>query len=79
MVRAILVAIAIYFVLKLLRGRHLAPKQKRDLRIDDVLETDPVSGVRVPRKQALTEVIDGKTYYFCSEDTKKEFLQKRSA
>ena len=44
------------------------------MRTTDVLETDPICGMKVdPEKAIHTGVKDGKTYYFCSAGCKKKF------
>jgi YHS domain-containing protein len=45
----------------------------------DILVTDPVAGVEMPRFAArCTLESGGKTYYFVSEDTRREFEAKQS-
>ncbi|MCG0275237.1 MAG: YHS domain-containing protein [Thermosediminibacteraceae bacterium] len=34
---------------------------------------DPVCGMRVSKKNAITRQINGKTYYFCSEECANSF------
>lgn len=36
---------------------------------------DPVCGVQVDEEDALTASYAGRTYYFCSEDCREEFLE----
>lgn len=38
---------------------------------------DPVCGVYVNPNTAIKETVDGKTYYFCSEECAREFLSNR--
>ncbi|AGB18403.1 YHS domain-containing protein [Thermoanaerobacterium thermosaccharolyticum] len=37
---------------------------------------DPVCGMHIPADKAVTKVINGKRYYFCSETCAKEFENK---
>ncbi|MDF2883092.1 MAG: hypothetical protein K0R54_3649 [Clostridiaceae bacterium] len=39
---------------------------------------DPVCGMYINPDTAIRETIDGKTYYFCSESCRKEFLRKQN-
>ncbi|MDV3429029.1 MAG: YHS domain-containing protein [Bacillota bacterium] len=43
------------------------------------LETvkDPICGMKVNPDTAIKQIIDDKTYYFCSESCRKEFLSKQ--
>ena len=44
------------------------------MRTTDVLEIDPICGMKVdPAKAVHTSIRDGKTYYFCSAGCKKKF------
>lgn len=38
---------------------------------------DPVCGMYVNPDTAIKEVVDGKSYYFCSESCRTEFLKKK--
>jgi len=49
-----------------------APKPLED-REPDVLVQDPVCQTFIPRREALTTVKDGQTYFFCSEGCLKRF------
>lgn len=39
---------------------------------------DPVCGMYVNPNNAIKEVLNGKTYYFCSESCRTEFLKKQN-
>lgn len=78
MARAILYGVVIYLLFRLFRRLFQRPRPTAPKLIDDVLETDPVNGIRVPRKEALMEVVEGKTYYFSTDDTRREFLGRHS-
>lgn len=46
--------------------------------LKDHLVTDPIAGVQMPKYAANTTLeVDGKKYYFISEETKNEFAKKR--
>jgi len=45
--------------------------------VDDVLEEDPVCKRLVPRKQAKRANVNGKTYYFCSDDCCEAFRKEQ--
>lgn len=36
---------------------------------------DPVCGVEVDEQDAITAVYEGRTYYFCNEDCRDEFME----
>lgn len=37
---------------------------------------DPVCGMRVDPDTAIKQVLNGETYYFCSESCRKEFVKR---
>ncbi len=81
-VRFIVLAVLFYLLYRLLFGRkkdNLPPKPAPDQvesPAQDVLVQDPVCKTYVPKSQALHETKDGKTYYFCSEECRKRFLDQ---
>lgn len=36
---------------------------------------DPVCGMQVRKKEAVTSTVKGKKYFFCSEECKRQFEQ----
>ncbi len=51
----------------LIRGHQDRPA------VDDLVK-DPVCGVYVPVKTAISTIVDGKQVYFCSENCRKRYL-----
>jgi len=43
--------------------------------ITDEMVIDPHCRVYIPKREALTAKVGGKTVYFCSEECKKKYLQ----
>ena len=52
----------------LIRGDHPKPA------VDDLVK-DPVCGVYVPVRTAISTTADGKQVYFCSENCRKRYLE----
>lgn len=42
------------------------------------MATDPVCGMEVEEKDALTTVVGGKKSYFCSNECRAAFLEKKT-
>ncbi len=62
------------------RKKRLAQRENsagRRPAIADVLVQDPVCGAYVPRRQALSHHRDGREFFFCSEECRREFEQPR--
>jgi YHS domain-containing protein len=51
--------------------------QKEKIRITEMVR-DEVCGVYLPKEEALKVEIEGKVYYFCSQECKDAFLKARS-
>ena len=81
-VRIIVLAVLFYLLYRLLFGRkkNNLPKKPAPDRVEppaqDVLVQDPVCKIYVPKGQALRGKKDGETYYFCSEECRKRFLDQ---
>lgn len=52
-----------------------SPNRQRSREIRGVMMKDPVCGMYVDVRAALSGRKDGKDFYFCSEDCRKQFLQ----
>jgi uncharacterized protein len=46
--------------------------------IDDIMVKDPVCEVYFPKRSGIPLNIDSKTLYFCSEDCKNKYLEKKT-
>jgi len=64
-----------FFYYKNYKKRKLNQKEK--VRITEMIR-DEVCGVYLPKYEALKVKIEGKVYYFCSEECKDAFLKGRS-
>jgi YHS domain-containing protein len=65
----------LFFYYKNYKKRKLNRKEK--IRITEMIR-DEVCGVYLPKDEALKVEIEGKVYYFCSEECKNAFLKGRS-
>lgn len=65
----------LFFYYKNYKKRKLNQKEK--VRITEMIR-DEVCGVYLPKYEALKVEIEGKVYYFCSEECKDAFLRGRS-
>lgn len=84
MLRLILYALFIFFGYKVFKwalrsldsgqSEPLAQGSQEKLTVDDLVK-DPVCGVYVPVKTALSTTMDGKRVYFCSENCRKKYLE----
>jgi len=73
--------LAVYYVIKgyfkdlgLQRGQR--PDSRCPPTITDELVQDPICGVYFPKKDALSLIWRGKTYYFCSEECRQKFREQ---
>jgi YHS domain-containing protein len=65
----------LFFYYRNYKKRKLNRKEK--VRITEMVK-DEVCGVYLPKEEALKVEIEGKVYYFCSEECKDAFLKGRS-
>jgi len=75
----ILLSVAIYYLLRSIFKPKPAIKKKvsnNTWQIEDELVKDPVCGVYIPRKKAISVKIKGKIYYFCSEECKEKYKKQ---
>jgi YHS domain-containing protein len=64
-----------FFYYRNYKKRKLNRKEK--IRITEMVK-DEVCGVYLPKEEALKVEIEGKVYYFCSQECKDAFLKGRS-
>jgi len=62
----------LFFYYRNYKKRKLNRKEK--VRITEMVK-DEVCGVYLPKEEALKVEIEGKVYYFCSEECKDAFLK----
>jgi uncharacterized protein len=65
----------LFFYYRNYKKRKLNRKEK--IRITEMVK-DEVCGVYLPKEEALKVEIEGKVYYFCSQECKDAFLKGRS-
>jgi uncharacterized protein len=65
----------LFFYYRKYKKRKLNRKEK--VRITEMVK-DEVCGVYLPKEEALKVEIEGKVYYFCSQECKDAFLKGRS-
>jgi YHS domain-containing protein len=65
----------LFFYYRNYKKRRLNRKEK--IRITEMVK-DEVCGVYLPKDEALKVEIEGKVYYFCSQECKDAFLKGRS-
>jgi|YNPNPStandDraft_1061719.scaffolds.fasta_scaffold83808_2 Uncharacterized conserved protein len=65
----------LFFYYRIYKKRKLNRKEK--IRITEMVK-DEVCGVYLPKEEALKVEVEGKVYYFCSQECKDAFLKGRS-
>ena len=65
----------LFFYYRIYKKRKLNRKEK--IRITEMVK-DEFCGVYLPKEEALKVEIEGKAYYFCSQECKDAFLKGRS-
>jgi YHS domain-containing protein len=78
----IILIFVVYQIYKAVRRELGRPEQvnrkKDDSAITAELVEDPVCHTYCPKNEALTAGMDGKSYYFCSEECKRKFIEKNN-
>ncbi|MCP4716230.1 MAG: YHS domain-containing protein [Deltaproteobacteria bacterium] len=84
-IRLLFFLLLVYFFTKMLKKLFVDPRRQKgkqtvpprgprsSLRPVDEMVQDPVCHVYLTKKDALTAVVDGKTYYFCSPKCRDTF------
>ncbi len=65
----------LFFYYRIYKKRKLNRNEK--IRITEMVK-DEVCGVYLPKEEALKVEVEGKVYYFCSQECKDAFLKGRS-
>jgi YHS domain-containing protein len=83
--RFIIFAVLCYLLYRLIRGIFLtAPKQQGRREpasgpaIVDEMVIDPVCGVYIPKREAITAHAQGETVYFCSQECMHKYFQDKT-
>ena len=78
MVRLALFGIAV--ILLILVARALFPGKSSSAEQEPTeMVMDPNNGVYIPKSEAIKKTIDGKEYYFSSEQRAEEFINKQKS
>ena len=80
--RLLILILLVYFGYRLLKKVAGSDRSGEDLNevddlspVDDVMVKDPFCEVYLPRRKGIKDVIEGKTYYFCSIACRDRFLK----
>ena len=74
MARLVLFGIAVTIVILVARLIFPSPNSKEPNPTEMV--QDPNNGVYIPKKEAIKKTINGKEYYFSSEQSAKDYINK---
>ena len=84
MIRIILLALLCYILYRLVKSLLFPSSQKfgkqagsRGKIITDEMVSDPYCKVYIPKHDAIKTKIAGKTFYFCSKECKKKYLEEK--
>lgn len=75
-----LLAYLVYAAIKFFRSLNRAAKSRpsaKPRQITGVMVKDEECDTYLPRENALRETRDGKEYFFCSQECRTKFLEKR--
>lgn len=80
LVRLAVFGLLVYCFVKLIRRVFPAgpPRGVPPDRMVDEMVQDPVCKVYIPRREALSAMHEGRTYYFCSERCRRTFHTSHS-
>jgi uncharacterized protein len=82
MFRLIYYAILAYLVYSIWRFVRSLKRRTIDARpqprLSGMMVKDEACDTYIPKEEALREVVDGKEYFFCSQDCRKKFLEARN-
>jgi YHS domain-containing protein len=77
MFMARLALIGIIIALLILFARTIIPKKKLSREYEPTeMVMDPNNGVYIPKSEAIKKTINGKEYYFSSEQSAEEYIKK---
>ena len=74
MARLALLGIAVIFVI--LFTRLIFPSSTSKEPSPTEMVQDPNNGVYIPKSEAIKKIVNGKEYYFSSEQSAKEYIRK---
>lgn len=74
----LVVAYVIYVVLRLLLSpRRPDRREANRARSSGVMVKDETCNTYLPREEAILEKVDGREYYFCSQECRQKFLEQK--
>ena len=68
----------IVVVLLILVARAIFPEKSSAEQEPTEMVMDPNNGVYIPKSEAIKKTINGKEYYFSSEQSAEEFIKKQT-
>ena len=73
----LMLAYCVYVVYKFITnlGRKRV-SSKPAPRLSGMMVKDATCDTYVPKEEALREIVDGKEYFFCSQDCRRKFLEQ---
>ena len=74
MARLALIGIAVIFVIFL--ARLIFPSSSSKEPSPTEMVQDPNNGVYIPKSEAIKKMVNGKEYYFSSEQSAEEYIKK---
>lgn len=82
MIRFILFLILIYLLYRIIKGFWGTAKQihkSRTTGVIDEMVQDPYCETYIPHREAIRKSIDGKEYFFCSQECADKFESERKS
>jgi uncharacterized protein len=79
--RFLLYTLLFYVIYKFIRvyqslnKKSKAPRQPKQ--ISGLMVKDEMCNTYLPKEDALKEIVEGKQYFFCSQECRKKFLEER--
>jgi len=71
------IAYVIYLFLRLLLAPRRPPRRPANRpQSSGVMVKDETCNTYLPREEAILEKVEGKEYYFCSQECRKKFLEQ---
>lgn len=79
MARLVILIILIYILYRLIRSVYKGKgkiTRTPDGEIIDVMIQDPFCEKYIPRREAVRKIIQGKEYFFCSEECAEKYIKR---
>ena len=83
LIRILLIGLVLLFIYRLLfkgnepkkKKRHRYAKKRRPAQAIEEMKKDPICGTYIPESQGIFYQKDKNSYFFCSEECKRKFLE----